>query len=236
MAMKLQVLLLLLLCIASELTTHSVSNSLERCDAETEYNSYGYIDERKKALNDSSCTYQVVIGASCSSPNFTTGDIIIRFGDPLRNQVYEEKLIVPRSRTIEQCSRDIFQLNGACVSSICFVELYSYGAMDGWKPERQYGLHKEQSDDADFCNQCAKSLGKVGASFHGFVKPHLPKHPNHSGEQEVNDEEKVADEIKRFFYHRGNNVLERFKCSTQLGWSLTGEFDQSILLWHKATD
>ncbi|XP_028181502.1 embryo-specific protein ATS3-like [Glycine soja] len=130
MAMKLQVLLLLLLCIASELTTHSVSNSLERCDAETEYNSYGYIDERKKALNDSSCTYQVVIGASCSSPNFTMGDIIIRFGDPLRNQVYEEKLIVPRPRTIEQCSRDIFQLNGACVSSICFVELYSYGAMD----------------------------------------------------------------------------------------------------------
>ena len=48
--MKLHVLLLLILlfCIASELTTLSVSDdftshSLERCDAETEFNSYGYI-------------------------------------------------------------------------------------------------------------------------------------------------------------------------------------------------
>ncbi|XP_020232190.1 uncharacterized protein LOC109812611 [Cajanus cajan] len=54
--------------------------------------------------------------------------------------------------------------------------------------------------------------------------------------EEVKDEEKVADEIKRFCYHRGNKVLERFKCSAQLGWSFEGEFDQSILLWHIATD
>ncbi|RDX94609.1 hypothetical protein CR513_22987, partial [Mucuna pruriens] len=54
--------------------------------------------------------------------------------------------------------------------------------------------------------------------------------------EEVKDEEKMADEIKRFCYHRGDKVLKRFKYSTQLGWSVKGEFDQSILLWHIATD
>lgn len=56
--------------------------------------------------------------------------------------------------------------------------------------------------------------------------------------QEVKDEEKVADKIKGFCNHRGNRVLEKFKLDSKekLGWSVSGAFDQSILLWHIATD
>ncbi|KAK7349298.1 hypothetical protein VNO77_06558 [Canavalia gladiata] len=57
--------------------------------------------------------------------------------------------------------------------------------------------------------------------------------------REVNaaeDEEKVAEEIKRFCIHRGDKVLKSLEYWTQLGWSVDVEFDQSILLWHIATD
>ncbi|XP_040866348.1 F-box protein CPR1 [Glycine max] len=42
----------------------------------------------KKALNDTSCSYQVIIAASCSSPNFTMENIAIRFGDVHGNQEF----------------------------------------------------------------------------------------------------------------------------------------------------
>lgn len=42
---------------------------------------------------------------------------------------------------------------------------------------------------------------------------------------------------KRLCSHRGLWVLEEEKCLDQLGWSIeNAEFDQSILLWHIATD
>ncbi|CAL5084790.1 unnamed protein product [Urochloa decumbens] len=41
---------------------------------------------------------------------------------------------------------------------------------------------------------------------------------------------------KEFGQHRGQWVLQRNGCYQQLGWSVEVEFDESILLWHIATD
>jgi hypothetical protein len=41
---------------------------------------------------------------------------------------------------------------------------------------------------------------------------------------------------KEFGEHRGQWVLQRNGCYRQLGWSVEVEFDESILLWHIATD
>ncbi|KAL6647158.1 hypothetical protein ACP70R_014595 [Stipagrostis hirtigluma subsp. patula] len=41
---------------------------------------------------------------------------------------------------------------------------------------------------------------------------------------------------KEFGEHRGQWVLQRNGCYQQLGWSVEVEFDESILLWHIATD
>ncbi|KAJ1407093.1 hypothetical protein SESBI_24622 [Sesbania bispinosa] len=59
--------------------------------------------------------------------------------------------------------------------------------------------------------------------------------------KEVNKEERVKDEelakdITGFCNDKGAKVLESFKYSNKLGWSVGVEFDQSILLWHVATD
>ncbi|XP_014517224.1 embryo-specific protein ATS3B isoform X1 [Vigna radiata var. radiata] len=48
-------------------------------------------------------------------------------------QVYKERLDGPG--TFEQCSLDVFEINGACLSDICFLWLYRSGAVDDWKPE-----------------------------------------------------------------------------------------------------
>ncbi|KAL6880521.1 hypothetical protein ACP4OV_012086 [Aristida adscensionis] len=42
--------------------------------------------------------------------------------------------------------------------------------------------------------------------------------------------------FKEFGEHRGQWVLQRNGCYQQLGWSVEAEFDESILLWHIATD
>ncbi|XP_062088440.1 uncharacterized protein LOC133795002 [Humulus lupulus] len=36
--------------------------------------------------------------------------------------------------------------------------------------------------------------------------------------------------------HRGETALKNEECDSRLGWSVTGEFDESILLWHIATN
>ncbi|KAJ9701544.1 hypothetical protein PVL29_006767 [Vitis rotundifolia] len=50
---------------------------------------------------------------------------------------------------------------------------------------------------------------------------------------------KSASDIKagkRLCVHRGDWTLEKMKCFCRLGWSIGEEFDQSILIWHLATD
>ncbi|KAL6601571.1 hypothetical protein ACP70R_044791 [Stipagrostis hirtigluma subsp. patula] len=41
---------------------------------------------------------------------------------------------------------------------------------------------------------------------------------------------------RKFSGHRGQWTLERHQCDKRLGWSLNGTFDESVLLWHVATD
>ncbi|RVW35769.1 hypothetical protein CK203_082548 [Vitis vinifera] len=41
---------------------------------------------------------------------------------------------------------------------------------------------------------------------------------------------------KQLCARRGDWILEKMNCFSRLGWSTGGEFDQSILLWHLATD
>ncbi|KAL6342531.1 hypothetical protein AAG906_012380 [Vitis piasezkii] len=43
-------------------------------------------------------------------------------------------------------------------------------------------------------------------------------------------------EGKRLCAHRGDWTLEKMRCFSRLGWSIGEEFDQSILIWHLATD
>ncbi|XP_068303805.1 uncharacterized protein [Pyrus communis] len=46
-----------------------------------------------------------------------------------------------------------------------------------------------------------------------------------------------ASRLKELCAQRGNRVLEKAKCLDDLGWTINGaEFDQSIILWHIATD
>ncbi|KAI5312354.1 hypothetical protein L3X38_041527 [Prunus dulcis] len=45
-----------------------------------------------------------------------------------------------------------------------------------------------------------------------------------------------AESWKKFCACKGEWVLETDKCLDKLGWSIQDEFDQSILLWHIATD
>ncbi|CAN6701310.1 unnamed protein product [Malus baccata var. baccata] len=46
-----------------------------------------------------------------------------------------------------------------------------------------------------------------------------------------------SDAYKKLCARRGDQVLEKAGCLAKLGWSINGvEFDQSILLWHIATD
>jgi hypothetical protein len=41
---------------------------------------------------------------------------------------------------------------------------------------------------------------------------------------------------RKFNDNRGQSTLERQGCYQELGWSLEGAFDESVLLWHLATD
>lgn len=44
------------------------------------------------------------------------------------------------------------------------------------------------------------------------------------------------EDCKKLCTHRGAWILESEKCDDKLGWSIEEEFDQSLLLWHIATD
>ncbi|KAK7283694.1 hypothetical protein RIF29_13401 [Crotalaria pallida] len=138
--MMMKQLVLLLLFLASGLSL-SVSEFKSGPEAADESFSVGYI-QMKSAAN---CSYKVVISTSCSSPKFTTDEISIVFGDAYGNQIYAPKLGDPVSRTFERCSSDTFEIDGACVSRICYVYLHRSGASesDGWKPEsvKIYGFN-----------------------------------------------------------------------------------------------
>ncbi|KAI4329086.1 hypothetical protein L6164_021388 [Bauhinia variegata] len=56
--------------------------------------------------------------------------------------------------------------------------------------------------------------------------------------EKLNEERKVAEEVKKFCDHRGDKVLKDSKYSTKsdLKRTVEVELDQSILLWHIATD
>ncbi|XP_022640397.1 embryo-specific protein ATS3B isoform X2 [Vigna radiata var. radiata] len=122
---------LLFFCFASALSlsvSESKSNSLQNPAIDSF--SFGYIQTK----TPQNCSYLVIISTSCSSPKFTWEKIGIAFGDAHGNeQVYKERLDGPG--TFEQCSLDVFEINGACLSDICFLWLYRSGAVDDWKPE-----------------------------------------------------------------------------------------------------
>ncbi|KAJ9164101.1 hypothetical protein P3X46_023715 [Hevea brasiliensis] len=81
-----------------------------------------------------SCSYQVIISTSCSSPKYNRDQISLAFGDGYGNQIYAPRLDDPSTNTFEQCSSDTFQITGPCAYQICYVYLYRTG-VDGWKPE-----------------------------------------------------------------------------------------------------
>ncbi|KAJ9139958.1 hypothetical protein P3X46_030649 [Hevea brasiliensis] len=81
-----------------------------------------------------SCSYQVIISTSCSSPKYTRDQISLAFGDAYGNQIYAPRLDDPSTKTFERCSSDSFQISGPCAYQICYVYLYRTGP-DGWKPE-----------------------------------------------------------------------------------------------------
>ncbi|WCJ36546.1 Embryo-specific protein 3 (ATS3) [Euphorbia peplus] len=83
--------------------------------------------------NVGSCSYQVSISTSCSSPVYTRDQISLSFGDAYGNQVYAPRLDDLPSRTFEQCSTDTFKIRGPCAYQICYVYVYRSGP-DGWKP------------------------------------------------------------------------------------------------------
>ena len=85
------------------------------------------------------------------------------------------------------------------------------------------------------------------------------EHPreDHVGQLEVHEEDRVSEPPKRLVFeqlkskasstmdpksyrklgeHRGQWALQRKGLYKQLGWSVDCEFDESILLWHIATD
>ncbi|GMN40886.1 hypothetical protein TIFTF001_010100 [Ficus carica] len=84
--------------------------------------------------NVGSCSYNVIITTSCSSPAYTRDEISISFGDAYGNQIYAPRLDDPSTRAFERCSSDSYQINGPCAYQICYVYLYRTGP-DGWKPE-----------------------------------------------------------------------------------------------------
>ncbi|XP_027925076.1 embryo-specific protein ATS3B-like isoform X2 [Vigna unguiculata] len=130
MQKKMMKQVLLFLCFASALTlsfSESKSDSLQNPD--TDSFSFGYIQTK----TPENCSYLVIISTSCSSPKFTWEKIGIAFGDAHGNEVYKPRLDGPG--IFEQCSLDVFQINGACLSDICYLYLYRSGAVDDWKPE-----------------------------------------------------------------------------------------------------
>ncbi|XP_068336508.1 uncharacterized protein [Pyrus communis] len=58
--------------------------------------------------------------------------------------------------------------------------------------------------------------------------------------EQLREKSRMASEFgacKKLCARRGDQVLEKADCLNKLGWSINGvEFDQSILLWHIATD
>ncbi|PON59983.1 Embryo-specific [Trema orientale] len=94
--------------------------------------------------NVRSCSYNVLITTSCSSPKYTRDEISIAFGDAYGNQIYAPRLDDPSTRTFERCSSDTFQIYGPCAYQICYVYLYRTGP-DGWKPEsvKIYGYNSK---------------------------------------------------------------------------------------------
>ncbi|KAK7380202.1 hypothetical protein VNO78_32699 [Psophocarpus tetragonolobus] len=131
-----KVIVLLFFWLSSKLTlsvSESKSDSFQYSATAAESFSFGPIQMKTSA----NCSYRVVISTSCSSPNFTTEEIGIAFGDVYGNKIYEPRLNDPISRTFERCSLDTFHINGACASPICYVFLHRPGAAEGrdWMPE-----------------------------------------------------------------------------------------------------
>ncbi|BAU02440.1 hypothetical protein VIGAN_11197200 [Vigna angularis var. angularis] len=145
---------LLFFCFASALSlsvSESKSNSLQNPAIDSF--SFGYIQVRsvifqatlfsfsffmitfcvQQTKTPQNCSYLVTISTRCSSPKFTWENIGIAFGDAHGNEVYKGRLDGPGR--FEQCSLDVFEINGACLSDICFLWLYRSGAVDDWKPE-----------------------------------------------------------------------------------------------------
>ncbi|ESW24375.1 hypothetical protein PHAVU_004G125400 [Phaseolus vulgaris] len=123
--------LLLFFCCASALTLSVTDSKSDSLQALSDSFSFGYIQTKTPA----NCSYLVNISTSCSSPKFTWEKIGIAFGDAYGNKVNKTRLDGPVSRTFEQCSFDVFEINGACVSHICYVYLYRSGAVEDWKPQ-----------------------------------------------------------------------------------------------------
>lgn len=130
-----------------------------------------------------SCSYNVVITTSCSSPSYTRDQISIAFGDAYGNQIYAPRLDDPSTRTFEGCSSDTFEITGPCAYQICYAYFYRSGP-DGWKPDsvQIYGYNSkavtfyyrtfipgETWYGFNLCNSAASSSGQPKYRFFMYV-------------------------------------------------------------------
>ncbi|KAG6576767.1 Embryo-specific protein ATS3B, partial [Cucurbita argyrosperma subsp. sororia] len=80
-----------------------------------------------------SCSYEVTVATSCSSPSFITDEIGVLFGDSHGNQIVEKKLS-NGDKVFDSCNTDRFVLNDRpCSVQISYMYIYKDGA-DDWLP------------------------------------------------------------------------------------------------------
>ncbi|KAH7857482.1 hypothetical protein Vadar_013239 [Vaccinium darrowii] len=112
--------------------------------------------------------------------------------------------------------------------------------------KRKWSNHMAQYNLLSFClKEKSATRGRVGKFFHEKLEkyqynieaafPEL-KELIFTLLMEKSLSAKNIKECQKLSAFRGSLVLEIMGCLDQLGWSIDVEFDQSILLWHIATD
>ncbi|KAJ7963282.1 DUF594 family protein [Quillaja saponaria] len=95
-------------------------------------------------------------------------------------------------------------------------------------------IQKYQHKDAEAVPDVLKEM--IFEQFQKKIKDAEKDAKKEEIKKDLKLEVRVAEKIKEICANRGGKVLERENCSQELGWSIEVEFDQSILLWHIATD
>lgn len=125
---------------------------------------------------------------------------------------------------------------------LCFQVPYLLPAKRRWSDSmRQHNLiSKCLKDKPVKCGVVQKLFG-ISEALQGYqcknskVSPDL-KRLIYEILQEKSRTASDIEDCKRICSQRGDDVLGKMNCVQKLGWSIQVEFDQSILLWHIATD